>query len=88
MSPSTSIAETDLEAQHPKTEIHRPEVTTSLMATPAEPRHRQLADPSPLGILAFAQALFLISLFGVHPQSVTTPNILISRYVPDIYNIN
>ncbi|KAH6660953.1 GPR1/FUN34/yaaH family-domain-containing protein [Truncatella angustata] len=82
MSPSASIAETcDLEAQQCKQDVHRPAVTTSLMATPAEPRHRQLADPSPLGLLAFAQALFLISLFGVSPKGVTVPNVLISSLI-------
>ncbi|KAK9793637.1 putative GPR1/FUN34/yaaH family-domain-containing protein [Seiridium cardinale] len=81
MSPPASISDADLEAQQQKQDAHRPKVTSSLMATPAEPRHRQLADPSPLGLLAFAQALFLISLFGVHPHDVTTPNVLISSLI-------
>lgn len=83
---SASITDPDLEAQSQKHDAQRPAVTRSLMATPAEPRHRQLADPSPLGLLAFAQALFLISLFGVDPKGVTTPNVLISRYGPAIPN--
>ncbi|ETS75920.1 hypothetical protein PFICI_12864 [Pestalotiopsis fici W106-1] len=56
-------------------------MTSSATAAPVEPRHRQLADPSPLGLLAFAQALFLVSLFGVNPQGVTTPNILIASLI-------
>jgi succinate-acetate transporter protein len=61
--------------------------TADIEAQKSSPRavaayeHRTIGNPAPLGLLAFAQALFLISLFGVHPKGVTTPNVLISRCV-------
>ncbi|KAI4603820.1 hypothetical protein KJ359_003640 [Pestalotiopsis sp. 9143b] len=77
MSRPTTAGEVDIESQQQK---HVPAITSSTLAT-AEPRHRQLADPSPLGLLAFAQALFLVALFGVDPAGVTTPNILIASLI-------
>ena len=38
--------------------------------------NRRLANPSPLGLFAYATSLMLISLFGVGSRGVTTPNII------------
>lgn len=39
--------------------------------------HRKFANPAPLGLLSFATGIFLISIFGVHARSLTTPNVLV-----------
>lgn len=39
--------------------------------------HRKLANPAPLGLLAFATGIFLLSMFGVHARNLTTSNVLI-----------
>lgn len=42
---------------------------------------RNFANPAPLGLLAFATSIFLISLFGLNPRGITTPNVLIGSMI-------
>ncbi|KAJ9144210.1 GPR1/FUN34/yaaH [Pleurostoma richardsiae] len=49
------------------------------IALPYVPRN--FANPAPLGLIAFATSIFLISLFGVQPRGVTEPNVLIGSMI-------
>ena len=40
--------------------------------------HRKLANPTPLGLLAFGTGIFFISCVGVNARGITTSNMIIS----------
>ncbi|ERS97338.1 uncharacterized protein SPSK_02723 [Sporothrix schenckii 1099-18] len=78
MSPSTPSVNSktgggnDLEAQ----------VTISPRDQPGLPFvPRNLANPAPLGLTAFATSIFLLSLVNLHPRGVAEPNIIISTMI-------
>ena len=66
----------DIEAQSKK----REDVGIGFQAI-ASAERRLIGDPAPLGLLSFAHALFLISLFGVHPNGVMKSNVLIASLI-------
>ncbi|KAI1372872.1 GPR1/FUN34/yaaH family-domain-containing protein [Hypoxylon crocopeplum] len=43
------------------------------------PHHvrQRVANAAPLGLLAFATSIFVISLFGLQPRGVTVPNVIV-----------
>ena len=43
--------------------------------------HRKFANPAPLGLLAFATSIFLISLYGVNARGITTPNVFVGLLI-------
>ena len=43
--------------------------------------HRRLANPAPLGLLAFATTSFLVSITGMGTRGVETPNIIITTLI-------
>jgi len=45
---------------------------------PAFPQfHRKFANPSPLGLLAFAATTFQLSMYNVNARGITTPNVVL-----------
>lgn len=42
---------------------------------------RSLANPTPLGLLAFATSIFMISLINLQPRGLKTPNIIVGVLV-------
>ena len=42
---------------------------------------RQLGNPAPLGLTAFATSIFMMSLMTLHPRGVGEPNIIISTMI-------
>lgn len=61
----------DVERQSPDSKELPPE------ALEAKPYIRQLANPAPLGLCAFALTTFVLSLINVQARHVATPNIVI-----------
>jgi len=39
--------------------------------------HRRLANPSPLGLMAFGATTFILSMFNVQARGITTPNVVL-----------
>jgi succinate-acetate transporter protein len=42
---------------------------------------RNFANPAPLGLIAFATSIFLVSLFGVNPRGIQHPNVIIGSMI-------
>lgn len=42
---------------------------------------RAFANPAPLGLLSFATSIFMISLLGLEPRGLKTPNIILPNLV-------
>ncbi|KAH9884556.1 GPR1/FUN34/yaaH family-domain-containing protein [Xylariomycetidae sp. FL2044] len=75
MSPSNSIS------KHHAGDLER-QSTVSPRDQPAMPYvPRNLANPMPLGLLAFATSLFTLSLFELHPRGVQHNNIVITNMI-------
>jgi len=43
--------------------------------------HRRLGNPAPLGLLAFATSVFLVSITGMGTRGVEAPNIIITTMI-------
>jgi len=54
--------------------------TTSPVASYG-PHKSKLASANPLGLLAFGQSLFMLSILGFHPSGITTTNIVVGNYI-------
>ncbi|KAI1327897.1 GPR1/FUN34/yaaH family-domain-containing protein [Xylariaceae sp. FL0255] len=57
--------------------------SASTIAPVASMGHRKsrLASANPLGLLAFGQSLFMLSILGFHPRGVTATNIVVGNYI-------
>jgi len=44
-------------------------------------RHRQIANPVPLGMFSFASTVLVLSLFNVHARHVSVPNVVVGMAI-------